>query len=47
LAEGDPPLILRCGLAYYSQLPLMRKAQRLDQYPKVSEDERCEHWASK
>ena len=37
----------RCGWTYFSQPPLVRKAQRLDQYPKVSEDAHCERWTSK
>jgi hypothetical protein len=47
LMTGDSSSFLRCGLAYFSQPPLTRKAQRLDQYPKVPEDARCEHWTSK
>jgi hypothetical protein len=47
LAAGDVPVLLRCGLAYFGQPPLVRKAQRLDQYPQVLEDEGCEHWISK
>ena len=34
----------RCGLGYYLQPPLTRKQGRMDSYPMVDADERCNQW---
>ena len=35
---------LRCGLNYFKSSPLMRKFQRMENFPIVKADNACESW---
>ena len=35
---------LRCGRQYFLASPILRKFQRMDNYPVVEADERCSQW---
>ena len=37
---------LRCGLSYFNASPLMRKIQRMDNFPVVKSENACESWQS-
>ena len=40
------PTKIRCGLSYFKATPLMRKIQRMDNFPVVKPDNACESWQS-
>ena len=35
----------RCGYSYYKQPAVTRKQERMDTYPEVAHDAKCEHWS--